>query len=69
MTGIDIVSDKVAKTPMDMTSMKRIHQAACKARAMVRLGMHNILFSPPLTITEAEFATVLDALDAGFFAI
>jgi adenosylmethionine-8-amino-7-oxononanoate aminotransferase len=35
---------------------------------MVRLGMHNILMSPPLTITEAEVNTILTALDAGFAA-
>ena len=63
MTGIEIVSDREHKTPMDMDRMKRIHQATYEAGAMVRLGMHNILMSPPLTITEAEVDTILDALD------
>ncbi|THD74007.1 aminotransferase class III-fold pyridoxal phosphate-dependent enzyme [Thalassobius vesicularis] len=69
MHGIEIVSDKAAKTPMDAASMKRIHTAAYQAGAMVRLGMHNILMSPPLTITEAEVQVILDALDAGFSAV
>lgn len=68
MTGIELVSDKAAKTPMDMATMKRIHKAAYDAGAMVRLGAHNILMSPPLTITEAEIQVILDALDTGFAA-
>ncbi|MDA7423656.1 aminotransferase class III-fold pyridoxal phosphate-dependent enzyme [Thalassococcus lentus] len=68
MTGIEIVSDKASKTPMDAETMKRIHQTAYEAGAMVRLGMHNILMSPPLTISEAEVDTILAALDAGFAA-
>ena len=68
MTGIEIVSDRAARTPMDAATMKRIHQATYEAGAMVRLGMHNILMSPPLTITEAEVDTILDALDKGFSA-
>ncbi|ETW12125.1 hypothetical protein ATO8_13557 [Roseivivax marinus] len=66
MTGVELVSDRDAKTPMDAATMKRIHDAAWEAGAMVRLGMHNILMSPPLTITEDEVNTVLGALDAGF---
>lgn len=68
MTGLEFVSDKAAKTPMDNDTMKRIQQTAYKAGAMVRLGGHNILMSPPLTITEAEVDTILDALAKGFAA-
>lgn len=69
MTGIEIVSDRAQKTPMDMDVMKRIHQTAYEAGAMVRLGANNILMSPPLTVTEDEINTVLSALDAGFSAV
>jgi adenosylmethionine-8-amino-7-oxononanoate aminotransferase len=69
MTGIEIVSDRSAKTAMDMSTMKRIHQMTYEAGAMVRLGAHNILMSPPLTISEQEVQTILDALDAGFSAL
>jgi len=68
MMGVEIVSDRNAKTPMDMVTMKRIHAAAYEAGAMVRLGMHNILMSPPLTITEDEVNVILNALDKGFSA-
>lgn len=69
MTGIELVSDKAAKTPMDMGTMKRIHKATYDAGCMVRLGMNNILMSPPLVITEAEVDQVLGALDAGFATV
>ncbi len=68
MTGVEVVSDRAAKTPMDVATMKRIHKTAYEAGAMVRLGMNNILMSPPLVITEAEVQTLIDALDAGFAA-
>jgi len=68
MTGIEIVSDRAAKTPMDAATMKRIHQTAYEAGAMVRLGAHNVLMSPPLTITEGEVDRILTALDKGFAA-
>jgi len=69
MTGVEMVSDRAAKTPMDVATMKRIHKTAYEAGAMVRLGMNNILMSPPLVITEAEVQTIIDALDAGFAGV
>jgi adenosylmethionine-8-amino-7-oxononanoate aminotransferase len=48
--------------------MQRIHTATYDAGAMVRLGAHNVLMSPPLVITEAEVDVILNALDAGFSA-
>ena len=69
MTGVEIVSDKSAKTPMDAGGMKRIHDAAYEAGAMVRLGGNNILMSPPLVIAEAEIDTILAALDKGLAAL
>ena len=69
MTGIEIVSDRATKEPMDMSTMKRIHQATYEAGTMVRLGMHNILMSPPLVITEAEVDKVISSLDAGLSSL
>lgn len=69
MTGIEIVSDSAAKTPMEINTMKRIHKVAYDAGAMVRLGGNNVLMSPPLTITHSEVQTILDALDAGFSSV
>ncbi|HKK84827.1 MAG TPA: aminotransferase class III-fold pyridoxal phosphate-dependent enzyme, partial [Roseovarius sp.] len=68
MTGIELVSDRAAKTPMDAETMKRVHQTAYEAGAMVRLGAHNILMSPPLTISEGEVNRIIAALDKGFAA-
>lgn len=68
MTGIEIVSDKTAKTPMDNDTMKRIHQTTYEAGTMVRMGLNNILMSPPLVITAQEVDQVLAALDKGFSA-
>jgi adenosylmethionine-8-amino-7-oxononanoate aminotransferase len=69
MTGIEVVSDKANKTPMDIAVMKQIHKATYDAGVMVRLGGNNILMSPPLVITEAEVDRVLSALDKGFSAV
>ena len=68
MTGIELVSDRDAKTPMDAATMQRIHTAIYESGAMVRLGAHNILMSPPLVISEAQVDTIIAALDAGFAA-
>jgi hypothetical protein len=53
---------------MDNDTMKRIHQISYEAGTMVRLGLNNILMSPPLVITEQEVNQVLAALDKGFSA-
>ena len=66
MVGIEIVRDKAKKTPMDGATMTRLHQATFEAGALVRLGMHNVLMSPPLVITEGEVDGIIKALDQGF---
>jgi len=68
MMGIELVSDRTTKAPMDLATMKRIHQATYDAGSMVRLGGNNILMSPPLIITDVEIDVILSALDAGFSA-
>ncbi|MEN8892397.1 aminotransferase class III-fold pyridoxal phosphate-dependent enzyme [Planktotalea arctica] len=68
MTGFEMVSDKATKTPIDPAIVKRIQQATYEAGAMVRMGPPNILMSPPLTISEGEVQTILNALDTGLSA-
>ncbi|TNF59044.1 MAG: aminotransferase class III-fold pyridoxal phosphate-dependent enzyme [Rhodobacteraceae bacterium] len=68
MTGVELVSDRAKKTPLDMAAMNRIQKATYEAGAMVRIGLNNILMSPPLVITEDEVTRVLDALDKGLSA-
>ena len=66
MAAIEVVSDQRKKTAMSMDEMKKLHQNTYEAGAMVRLGLNNILMSPPLVISETEVDQILDALDYGF---
>ena len=66
MAAIEVVSDQKKKTAINMDEMKKLHQKTYEAGAMVRLGLNNILMSPPLVISEAEVDQILDALDYGF---
>ena len=66
MTGIELVSDRSEKTPLDAETIKRVHQEIYNAGAMVRIGANNILMSPPLTITKEETDRIIAALDFGF---
>ncbi len=68
MTGLELVSERATKTPIDATLAATIQDATYEAGAMVRISGPNILLSPPLIITEAETNTILTALDAGFAA-
>ena len=68
MCGVELVSDRSTKTPADAATVKRVHAAAYEAGVMVRIGMNNLLMSPPLTITQAEVDRVLAALDTGLAA-
>ena len=69
MLGIELVSDQRKKTPLDTNDMKKIHQKTYEFGAMVRLGLNNILMSPPLTISENEVDQIIGALDEGLTAI
>ena len=69
MLGIELVSDQSKKTPLDTSEMEKIHQKTYEFGAMVRLGLNNILMSPPLTISENEVDQIIDALDEGLTAI
>jgi adenosylmethionine-8-amino-7-oxononanoate aminotransferase len=68
MTAVELVSDPVAKTPLSMDSIKRIHKATYEAGGMVRIGGNNLMMSPPLTITAEEIDQLLSAIDAGLSA-
>jgi adenosylmethionine-8-amino-7-oxononanoate aminotransferase len=69
MLGIELVSDQNKKTPLNNDLMKKIYQKTYEFGAMVRLGLNNILMSPPLTISESEINQILGALDEGLTAI
>ena len=68
MTGVELVSDRATKAPLDAVTMKRIHKAAYEAGLMMRIGGNNFLMSPPLTISEAEVDQIASALRTGLKA-
>jgi len=47
----------------------QVQAKAYEAGAMVRVSGPNVILSPPLVITEADAATILASLDAGFAAL
>ena len=69
MIGIEMVSDRAAKTPASPDAGMRVQEMAYEAGAMIRVSGPNILLSPPLVLTEADAATILSALDTGFAAL
>jgi adenosylmethionine-8-amino-7-oxononanoate aminotransferase len=68
MLGVEIVSDRAKKTPMDKTTMGRIFEGAWAHGVMLRISGHNILMSPPLIITPAEAARIASGVEAGLAA-
>lgn len=69
MSALELVSDKSAKTPMDMATIKRIHAATYQAGTMVRIGGNNLLMSPPLTLTSQDVETILASLRVGLSSV
>lgn len=69
MTAIEMVSDRATKKPIDGASAGTVQEVAYQNGAMVRVSGPNLILSPPLIISEAETATILSALDAGFAAV
>ncbi|MEM6311049.1 MAG: aminotransferase class III-fold pyridoxal phosphate-dependent enzyme [Pseudomonadota bacterium] len=69
MIAMELVSDRDAKTPMDVGAMKRLQKATYDAGTMIRIGGNNIMMSPPLVITEAEVDQILASLDVGLAAL
>ena len=69
MCALELVSDPVARTPLDKARMSRVQDAAYRAGAMVRVSGANIILSPPLVVTTADVQVILAALDAGLSAL
>lgn len=65
MAGMELVSDRDTKTPMDAGTMKRLHTAIYNSGTMVRLGGNNVLMSPPLTISADDINVILASLRTG----
>ena len=69
MAAIELVSDRDAKTPLDMRAIKCAHKATYEAGTMVRIGGSNLLMSPPLILTQADVAKILADLRSGLTAL
>jgi 4-aminobutyrate aminotransferase len=63
LLGVDLVSDRAAKTPAQDAAEAIMYRALEKGLSF-KTTMGNVLtLTPPLTITEAEMAWALDILD------
>ena len=69
MSAVELVSDRVTKAPMEISSVKRAHKATYEAGTMVRVGGNNLLMSPPLTLTETDVQKILTDLRTGLTSI
>jgi putrescine---pyruvate transaminase len=69
MVGIEMVSNRAAKTPAPRDSMGKLFEAIYEAGVMVRISGNVIILSPPLIITAADVARILAAIDIGLAAI
>ncbi|MEM8978610.1 MAG: aminotransferase class III-fold pyridoxal phosphate-dependent enzyme [Pseudomonadota bacterium] len=65
MCGMELVSDRDAKTPLDPNEAMRFQKAAYEAGAMIRVSGHNVLFSPPLIVSSNDIDRILTAVKAG----
>ncbi|MDG1472467.1 MAG: aspartate aminotransferase family protein [Ascidiaceihabitans sp.] len=65
MCAIELVSDRDAKTPLDKATSARIFDATYASGTMVRVSGPNMIFSPPLVLTENDVNKILSDLDHG----
>lgn len=71
MTGIEMVSDKAKKIPMNRANdfPARVAKAAYQRGLMVRISGPNMILSPPLIITKEQVDYLVDVLEASFTAV
>jgi adenosylmethionine-8-amino-7-oxononanoate aminotransferase len=69
MTAIEMVADRDTKAPVAPETAMAVQEAAYAHGAMVRVSGANLILSPPLILTVAEAAGILDAVDAGLAAV
>ncbi|HZD25861.1 MAG TPA: aspartate aminotransferase family protein, partial [Alphaproteobacteria bacterium] len=68
MAGLELVSDRSAKTPADKATMTAVADAAYEAGVMLRVSGPNIILSPPLILTGEQVQAIGAGLDAGLAA-
>ena len=71
MVGVEMVSDKAKRTPMQRSSdiPQRLAREAYQRGAMVRISGPNMILSPPLVMTVEEVDHLVDILEASFAAV
>jgi adenosylmethionine-8-amino-7-oxononanoate aminotransferase len=68
MAALELVSDRVKKTPAAKDVVQRVFEGTYARGVMVRVSGNTIILSPPLVITAEHVASIVEALDAGLSA-
>ncbi len=68
MAALELVSDRVAKTPAAKDTVNTFYEAAYNEGVIVRTSGNNAIISPPLVITAEDVTRILAALDRGLAA-
>ena len=68
MAALELVSDRVKKTPAPKDVVQRVFETTYTRGVMVRVSGNTVILSPPLIITAEHVARIIDALDAGLAA-
>ncbi len=63
MSAVELVSDARSKTPVDAAVAASVQRKAYENGAMIRISGHNVLLSPPLTISSDDIQAVIAAID------
>ena len=71
MIGIEMVSDKIKKTPFGKSSLipSLVAKRAYELGLMVRVSGCNLILSPPLVINTEEIEFLCATLEAAFTAV
>ncbi len=68
MCALELVSDRIKKTPAGKDAMQKVFDAAYAAGVMLRTSGNVVILSPPLIVTAKDVARIVIALDAGLSA-
>jgi 4-aminobutyrate aminotransferase len=69
LLGIELVSDRAAKTPADAEAEKAMYLALEKGLSFKTTFGNVLTLTPPLTVTQAQMDRALDIIDECFAAI
>jgi len=69
MTAIELVTDRITKSPIDDNIGLAVQNVAYESGAMIRIAGPNIIPAPPLILAEDDVNTILSAIAAGISAL